>query len=67
MDHTSFDEEHCVICHNQFDTECPSIEVGKKGIESMVKFSKRRNYKNLSSYLTVSNKLLHTFYKLFNV
>ena len=34
MGHTSFDEEHCVICHNQFDTECPSIEVGEKGIES---------------------------------
>ena len=28
MDHTSFDEEHCFIRHNQF--ECPSIEVGKK-------------------------------------
>lgn len=61
MEMKRFDEEHCVICHCEFDPlDYPSIEVGKKGIESLIKFSKRRNYKKLRSYLSVSNKILYT-------
>jgi len=57
MEMKRFDEEHCVICHCGFDPlDYPSIEVGKKGIESLIKFSKRRNYKKLRSYLSKTIK-----------
>ena len=60
-DVSKFDEEKCVICLKDFDVERPSIMIGHKGLATLIQFSKRRSYKDLEHYLTVSFSILSNF------
>ena len=60
-DVSKFDEENCVICLKDFDVERPSINIGHKGLATLIQFSKRRSYKDLEHYLTVSFSIPSNF------
>ena len=48
---SEFDEEKCVICLQIFSAEFPPIQVGKKGLDTLINYSERRNFMNLKNYL----------------
>ena len=48
--------EKCVICENAFTIEMPKAEVGEKGIQSLLKFSRIRKNEVLEKFLTTRNK-----------
>ena len=43
--------EKCIICSRQFTTEKPKIQVGEKGIQSLLRFSKLRKNETIEKLL----------------
>ena len=45
-------KEDCVICHKEFVDGADKVEVGKKGLATLIEFSKKRDDSDLYDYLT---------------
>ena len=45
-------KEDCVICHKEFVDRADKVEVGKKGLATLIEFSQKRDDSDFYDYLT---------------